>query len=47
MATTMPLLDLEVWLGQEQREMGIPPKIVDREVPAMVWNLQKVILTGF
>ena len=44
----MPMLDTEIWVGKEAREVGIPPEILTGEQrSAKVGILRKVILYSF
>ena len=43
----MPVLDTEMWMGQEERVMGVPKEILDREIPEIKGELTRVILMKF
>ena len=44
----VPVLDTEIWVGKEVREIGIPPELMDSEkVSAKTGKLQKIILYSF
>ena len=44
----MPVLDTAMWMGMEEREMGVPEEIMgDMDKPFIKGRLSKVILTRF
>ena len=44
----MPVLDTEVFLGLEQREMGVPKEIMKgTQIPCIQGTLKRIVLTRF
>ena len=44
----MPVLDTAMWMGMEEREMGVPEEIMgDMDKPCIKGRLNKIILTRF
>ena len=47
---TMPVLDTEMWVGQEERELGIPDQILDQKLQrgrVKTGKLRQVLLYNF